>query len=157
MGVLPLAVFAAVDVGETQDDRRGFTVHAQLRSLQADDVGKVASHVGGDDIKVVAGATGEAGHDPAEAHFDLRPAGSDRAERSHNGDRVPSCPHHQPGLHVAAVECLLDLDALGDDGAQEVVELTHPNTSIAQSITAPNTSAAGPAPRVSRMGPDPSG
>jgi hypothetical protein len=125
VGVLPLAVLAAVDVGDAQHNCPGFAVHAQRCPLPAGDVGKIASHVGSDDVKVVAAAVGEAACDPPEALLDLGSAGPDRTCRSDHGHWVQSCPHGQPGLHVAARKRLFHLDVSRDDGAEEVVEFAH--------------------------------
>lgn len=67
MDDLPLPVLAPVDMGDAEGVRvnRG-TVHRRCRVFVADGVGQVPTDTGGDELKAIGGAGGEARREPAE-------------------------------------------------------------------------------------------
>jgi len=87
MDDLPLAVLAAVDVGDAQGkwlDRDA--VHGHRDVLVADRIGQVRTHTCGDELEAIGGAVGEPRCDPAEATAHLVPS-AHALQRPEHGHR----------------------------------------------------------------------
>src|SRR6266480_5117030 len=72
---LPLAVLAAVDVGDAQGiwlDRHA--VYGYRGVFEADRIGQVRTHACGDEFEAIGGAVGEPRPDPAEEPAHLVPS-----------------------------------------------------------------------------------
>jgi uncharacterized protein (DUF2252 family) len=122
---LPVAVLAAVEVGDAQDVRSDrFAVDRHRGVLVADGVGQVPTDAGGDQLEPVGGAVGEPRRQlPEEPAHLVGPALAEGGAVQR--DRVLGRPHCQPRLRVAVVDRFLRVHLPGEGRAEEIVQVAH--------------------------------